>query len=366
MTATDEILVERRGGLGIITLNRPKALNTMTLAMYRVFDPQLLAWAREPGVHAVAVRGAGERAFCAGGDVRAIYEQRYHPGGPDDYKADFFREEYRLIQRVHRFPKPYIALCDGITMGGGCGISINGSHRVATERTIFAMPEVHIGLFPDVGASRFLNLCPDRIGRYLALTGTRIRAADALYCGFATHYVPHARLGELTDALAALDWRAGVAAQLVDAVIARLAADPGPAVLPGLRAEIDRCFAGASVEEITAALRCEEAPWAREALAQIERASPVSLKIAFHQLELGRGMDIEAALALEYRMTQHVMQGHDFFEGIRALLLDKDNAPRWQHASPEAVSAAEVEGYFASLGERELRFSRGARTGGEP
>ena len=357
MTAADEILLERQGGLGVITLNRPKALNTLSLAMYRVFDPQLLAWANDPGVQALLVRGAGDRAFCAGGDVRAIYDARHHPRGAGDYKADFFREEYCLIQRVHRFPKSYIALCDGIVMGGGCGISINGSHRVATERTIFAMPEVQIGLFPDVGASRFLTLCPGRIGRYLALTGTRVRAADALYCGFATHYVPHARLGELTAALAALDWRAGEPRQLVDATIARFAADPGPALLPALQAEIDDCFAGASVEEIIAALGRSGAAWAKEALAQIRRASPLSLKIAFHQLELGRGMEIEAALALEYRMTQHVMQGHDFFEGIRALLVDKDNAPRWQHASPEAVSAAEVAAYFTSLGERELRFS---------
>ena len=355
MTATDEILLERQGGLGIITLNRPKALNTLSLAMYRVFDPQLLAWGRDERVQALLVRGAGERAFCAGGDVRAIYDARHQTGG-GDYKADFFREEYCLIQRVHRFPKPYVALCDGITMGGGCGISINGSHRVATERTVFAMPEVHIGLFPDVGASRFLNRCPGRIGRYLALTGARIRAADAIYCGFATHYVPHERLPELTAALAALDWSAPERRHQVDAAISRFAGDPGPASLPDLQRDIDRCFAGDSVEEIVAVLAHEGAPWARESLAQIARASPLSLKITLHQLDLGRGMEIEAALALEYRMTQHVMQGHDFFEGIRALLVDKDNTPRWQHASPAAVSAAEVSACFASLGERELRF----------
>ncbi len=281
MTATDEIVLERQGGLGLITLNRPKALNTLSLAMYRVFDPQLVTWGGDPRIHALAVRGAGDRAFCAGGDVRAIYEARRQPAGAGDYKADFFREEYCLIQRVHRFPKPYVALCDGITMGGGCGISINGSHRVVTERSLFAMPEVHIGLFPDVGASRFLTRCPGQLGRYLALTGTRIRAADALYCGIATHYVPHARIGELTAALAGLDWRAGEARSLVDAAIARLADDPGPATLPALQGDIDRCFAGSSVEEIVAALGREEAAWAKEALAQIERASPLSLKITF-------------------------------------------------------------------------------------
>jgi enoyl-CoA hydratase len=356
MTGTDEILLERRGGLGIITLNRPKALNTLSLAMYRVFDPQLLAWGADDRVQALVVRGAGDRAFCAGGDVRAIYDARHDPQGRGDYKADFFREEYCLIQRVHRFPKPYLALVDGITMGGGCGVSINGSHRIASERTLFAMPEVQIGLFPDVGASRFLNLCPGRVGRYLALTGTRIRAADALYCGFATHYVPHDRMAELTAALAALDWNPRGRREQVDAVIARFAGDPGPASLPALQAEIDRCFGGGSVEAIVDALRRETAGWATKALAAIERASPLSLEITFHQLELGRGMTIEEALALEYRMTQHVMQGHDFFEGIRALLVDKDNTPRWQHRALAEIGEAEVAGYFASLGERELRF----------
>jgi enoyl-CoA hydratase len=354
MTASDEILLERQGGLGIVTLNRPKALNTLSLPMYRVFDPQLIGWGRDPAVDAVLVRGAGDRAFCAGGDVRAIYDARAEAGGAGDYKADFFREEYWLIERVHRLPKPYVALVDGIAMGGGCGVSINGSHRVVSERAVFAMPEVHIGLFPDVGASRFLNLCPGRIGLYLALTGTRVRAADALYCGFATHYVPHDRLAALTDALARLG--DGDRRRAVDATIADFAGDAGEPPLAALQGEIDRCFAGVSVEEIVATLRGERAPWAEAALSAIERASPLSLKITFRQLQIGRGMDIEAALALEYRLTQHVMAGHDFYEGIRALLVEKDNAPRWQHASLGEVSAGEVEGYFASLGERELRF----------
>jgi enoyl-CoA hydratase len=279
------------------------------------------------------------------------------PGGATGYTADFFREEYCLIQRVHRFPKPYVALMDGITMGGGAGVSINGSHRVATERTLIAMPEVHIGLFPDVGASRFLNRCPGRIGLYLALTGARLKAADALYCGLVTHYVPQARLGDLVAGLAALDWQGGREHGQVDALLARHAEDPGPAPLAALRPAIDRCFGGGSVEEIVAALEREDADWARTALAAMGRASPLSLKITFRQLQLGVDMEIEAALALEYRMTQHCMAAHDFFEGIRALLLDKDQNPRWQHGALAEVSAAEVAGYFASLGERELRFT---------
>jgi enoyl-CoA hydratase len=351
--SSGEILIERQGGLGIVTLNRPQTLNTLSLDMYRRFDPALAAWAGEPRVRAVLVRGAGGRAFCAGGDVVAIYQARAERGG-DGYKADFFREEYRLVQRVHRFPKPYVALLNGVTMGGGAGIAVNGSFRIATDATVFAMPEVQIGLFPDVAATRFLNLCPGRIGLYLALTGKRIGAADALYCGLATHFVPHDGLDELTASLAALDGQADAAAQIAGE-IARFAADPGAATLPPLQPEIDRVFAGDCVEAIAAALEREPGAWAQAARAAMATASPLSLKITFRQLRHGV-MPVEAALRLEYRLTQHIMDGHDFFEGIRALLIDKDRKPRWQHASLEAVREAEVAGYFEPIGARELTF----------
>lgn len=358
MNSTDDILLERHGALGIVTLNRPKALNTLSLAMYRVMDPKLLEWGRDPAVRAIIVRGAGDRAFCAGGDVRAIYDARAHPrGSAGDYKADFFSEEYRLIERVHRFPKPYIALMDGIAMGGGMGVSVNGSHRVATERSLCAMPEVHIGLFPDVGATRYLNRCPGRIGLYLALTGARIKAADMIYVGFATHYVRHERLADLVNALAAIEWRPDEERAQVDAVLARFHESAGEPPLAAMRTQIDRCFAGGSVEAILDALAEEGTDWARETRATMERASPISLAITFHQMKLGEaGMDIEQALALEYRMTQHVMAAHDFFEGIRAVLVDKDQKPRWEHASLADVSNAEVARYFESLGARELTF----------
>src|SRR5215472_10741863 len=225
--STDEILLERRGGIALVTLNRPKALNTLTLGMYRTLDPDLLAWGKDPAIHAVVIRGAGGRAFCAGGDVRAIYDAGR--GKTTGLTADFFREEYCLIQRVYRFPKPYVALLDGITMGGGAGVSIHGSHRIASEKFLLAMPETAIGLFPDIGATTFLNRCPGRIGRYLGLTGARIKAADALYCGLVTHYVPSARLDALTEALAELAWRAGEARGQADAVAARFAEPAGKA-----------------------------------------------------------------------------------------------------------------------------------------
>jgi enoyl-CoA hydratase len=350
---SDEILIERQGGLGLVTLNRPQALNTLSLAMYRRFDPALAAWADDPSVRAVLVRGAGGRAFCAGGDVVAIYEARAEHGGAG-YKADFFREEYRLVRRVHRLPKPYVALMNGVTMGGGAGVAVNGRFRVAIDATLFAMPEVQIGLFPDVAATRFLNRCPGRIGLYLGLTGKRIGAADALYCGFATHFVPKHGLEPLTAALAALDGSGDAAAQ-IDAQIGRFAGDPGPATLPALRPEIDRVFAGDSVAAIAAALEREPADWAKEARAAMATASPLSLAITFRQLRHG-AMSVEAALQLEYRLTQHIMDGHDFFEGIRALLIDKDRKPRWQHAAIAAVTDAEIDAYFAPIGDRELTF----------
>jgi enoyl-CoA hydratase len=358
MSAADDILLERRGALGIVTLNRPKALNTLSLAMYRVMDPKLLEWGADPSVRAIVVRGAGDRAFCAGGDVRAIYDARAHPQDkPGDYKADFFREEYRLIERVHRFPKPYVALMDGIAMGGGMGVSVNGSHRVATERSLCAMPEVHIGLFPDVGATRYLNMCPGKTGLYLAFTSARIKAADMLYVGFATHHVRHERLAELTQALAAIEWRAGEERGQVDAMLARVHESAGEPPLAAMRPQIDRCFAGESVEAVLEALAKEGSDWARETRAIIERASPISLEITFHQMKLGEaGMDIEAALVLEYRMTQHVMAAHDFFEGIRAVLVDKDQRPRWEHGSVAEVGETEVARYFENLGARELTF----------
>src|SRR5437016_6700132 len=209
MSESDDILFGREGGVATVTLNRPQALNAFTLDMYRAFDPMLRGWADDPEVHAVLIRGAGGRAFCAGGDIRAIYETGRGISGDRDLTAVFFREEYELIRRIHRFPKPYLAIIDGITMGGGAGVSVNGAYRVATERTMLAMPETGIGLFPDVGATRFLNLCPGHIGRYLGLTGARLASADALYCGFATHFVPSERLPALITALAHMDDRGG-------------------------------------------------------------------------------------------------------------------------------------------------------------
>ena len=363
MSNADEILLGREGGLATLTIDRPRALNALTLDNYRRFAPALRSWAQDPSVHAVVVRGAGERAFCAGGDVRAVYESGRGIGGDPDLPAVFFREEYKLIRCIHRFPKPYIAIIDGITMGGGAGISVNGAYRIATERTLFAMPDTSIGLFPDVGATRFLNRCPGQVGRYLGLTGARLGAADTLYSSFATHFVPHDRVAELVEALGRVGWEIGSKREQTDAVLADFVENPGSGSLAAVRPAIDRCFAGGSVEAIVDALAAEATAggahtvWAAETRAGLLTKSPTSLKITLRQLAIGRDYHLEAALALEYRLTQHVMAAHDFYEGVRAALIDKDQAPSWQPAALAEVSDDMIDAYFAPIGDRELRFT---------
>lgn len=362
MSAIDEILLGRQGPLATLTINRPQVLNALTLDNYRRIEPALRAWEADPSVRAVVVRGAGGRAFCAGGDVRAVYEAGRGIGGDPHLPAVFFREEYELIRRIHHFPKPYLAVIDGITMGGGAGISVNGAYRIATERTLFAMPETGIGLFPDVGATRFLNRCRGHVGRYLGLTGARLNAADALYCGFATHVLKQEEIDALISELADAVWR-GDANDEVEACLCRFALDPAPGPLAALQPAIDRCFASDSVTAILDALAAEaagggrDAGWAEKTRSILLTKSPTSLAITLRQLIIGRNFDLEAALSLEYRLTQHVMAAHDFYEGVRAMLIDKDQKPRWRPATLAEVSDNMIDGYFAPIGDRELRFS---------
>ncbi len=362
MSAENEILLGREGGIATLTINRPQALNALTLENYRRFAPALSGWAEDPSVHAVVVRGAGGRAFCAGGDVRAVYEAGRGISGDPDLTAVFFREEYELIRQIHRFPKPYIAIIDGITMGGGAGISVNGAYRAATERTLFAMPETGIGLFPDVGATRFLNRCPGQVGRYLGLTGARLRAADAYYCGFATHVVVQERVEALVAALAGTAWARDGRSEQVAALLAEFAGDPGSSPLAALHPAIDRCFAGESVEAILDQLAAEaaaggaDADWAAETRAGLLTKSPTSLKVTLRQLSVGQDYGVEQALKLEYRLTQYFMAAHDFYEGVRAALIDKDQVPRWRPPTLAEIDDEMIEAYFAPIGEHELNF----------
>lgn len=362
MRAEDEILFETAGQIGIVTLNRPKALNALSLGMIRAMDRQLAAWAADPRVAAVVVRGAGGKAFCAGGDVRAVWQAGREAGheGQDAaarLRADFFREEYILNHRIHFYPKPYVALVDGIAMGGGVGLSVHGSHRVVTERTLFAMPETGIGLFPDVGGGWFLPRCPGEVGTYLGLTGARIGADDCRYIGFGTHFVPSAHLDDLVAALTEADLERG-GARAVDGVIGRFAGDCGPAPLAALRGAIDRCFSFNSVEEILLALEQEEGDWATETREVLAARSPTSLKITLRQLREGRRLPYEEVVTLEYRLSQRCTAAADFYEGVRAVLIDKDQRPRWEPAAIPGVQDADVDRYFQPLGDGDLVLGR--------
>jgi len=357
---SEEVRFSQRGALGVITMTRPKALNALTLSMIRLIHPALEAWAADASVQAVVIEGEGERAFCAGGDVRAVWEagkQGHVAGEPGSLTADFFRAEYRLNHLIHHYPKPYVALIDGITMGGGVGLSIHGAVRIATERTLFAMPETAIGLFPDVGGSWFLPRLPGGIGLYLALSGERLKAPDCLYTGIATHWAPAERLPRIVEALERADWSQGRAG--LRRALSPLTGHPGEAgILPALRPAIDRCFAGKeSVEAVVAALEAEGSDWAKATLATLAKRSPTSMKVTFEQLRRGRVQSFDSSMAMEYRMAQASMrQGSDFYEGIRAVLIDKDHAPKWSPATLGEVSDALVESYFAPLGKNELSF----------
>ena len=346
MSGKSDIQFDVRGRAGFVTLNRPRALNALTLPMIEAMDVRLAAWATDPGVDVVVVRGAGERAFCAGGDVRAIW-QAGKDGDP--LTCDFFRAEYRLNRRIKTFAKPYVALIDGVTMGGGVGVSVHGSHRVATERTLFAMPETRIGLFPDVGASHVLPRLEGKLGLYLGLTGARLKAADALFAGIATHYVDSARLPDVEAAFA----ESGADG---DVTLAGLTSDPGPAPLAGHRTLIDRCFAGVTVEGIMAALEDEGGDWAASALEALRAASPTSLKITVEELRRGAKLDFDGSMSMEFRLSQACLARHDSYEGIRAAVIDKDNAPRWQPADLADVSAELVAAHFAPPPGGDLTF----------
>jgi enoyl-CoA hydratase len=357
MSHEPEVLFEARGGVGFVLLNRPEALNALSLTLIEAFDARLKAWADDPAVHAVVVRGAGARAFCAGGDIRGIYEGGRTTEGP---AAELFRREYMMVRRIKVSSKPYVALIGGVAMGGGIGVCVHGSHRVATERSLMALPETRIGLFPDVGSSYFLPRLPGALGPYLGLTGARLKAADALYAGLADHYVETARLTDLEDALAAADWTAGPAGEVVGATIRDFESHPGEGVLVGQRAAIDRCFGHDSIEAVLAALEAEaggpDSEWAAKTLDALRACSPTSLKVTVEQLRRGAALGFDQAMTMEYRLSQAFLARHDFHEGIRAAVIDKDNVPRWDPPELAGVTQELVVAHFAPLGERDLSF----------
>jgi enoyl-CoA hydratase len=346
MQIAPEILLDRRGTAGLITLNRPAQLNAVTRGMVRALHEALEHWRQDDAVSRIIVMGAGNRAFSAGGDLRSIYEAGR--AGRQDESLAFWQEEYALNAAIKCYPKPYVALIDGIVMGGGVGLAMHGSHRVAGDRFQFAMPEVGIGFFPDVGATWFLPRMPGQTGTYCALTGDRLNAADGIATGIATHRVASERFSDLIEAL--------YGAVAVDAI---LGAFGEPVATDGAvmahRATIDRIFAGSSVENILSMLDAEaqagrgDAQWAREVAAAIRTKAPLSLKIALAQMRCGADWSFARCLLAEYRIVSRIAYGDDFYEGIRAAIIAKDNRPRWHPASLDDVTEAAVERHFAPL-----------------
>jgi len=393
MSTDAEILLDRRGTAGIVTLNRPAALNAVTRGMVATLHEALERWRHDGAISRVIVTAAGGRAFSAGGDLRHIYEAGH--AGRQSESITFWSEEYALNALIKRYPKPYVALIDGIVMGGGVGISIHGSHRVAGDRFEFAMPEVGIGFFPDVGATWFLPRLPGQIGTYCALTGERLKAADAVSAGIATHRVASTRFAELVGALCGAVSVEAILAAFAQAAITSsrlqgggepsraskredneevrsrgsepagtpprpdppVSASPpentaGPVVAH--RRAIDRIFAG-SIDIILALLAAVAAPasrdarWAGEVAATVRSKAPLSLKIALSQMRRGRSYSFEECMQAEFRVVSRVAYGHDFYEGIRAVIIDKDNRPQWRPATLAEVTAASVERHFAPL-----------------
>ena len=354
-----EVLFERRGRLGVITLNRPRAVNALTAGMVDLLLRQLIAWTDDGGVATVLVQGAGERGLCAGGDIVAIYRDMLHGGTAT---ADFWQTEYRMNSLISRYPKPYVALMDGLVLGGGVGISVHGSVRVVTERTRMGMPETTIGFAPDVGGTFLLSRAPGETGTHAALTGAHLDAGDALFLGLADHFVPSHALPRLVAALED---------ESPEAAVARYSDDPPASILAGQRDWIDWCYASDEAGDIVARLRAWTGAGrddAAEAADTIEAKSPTSVKVTLAALRGAAELTLDEALAREYRAGIRFLAGPDFREGIRAQVVDKDRNPQWKPATLAEVLPNQVDRFFQPLdgGELDLRTTTAAHDDGSP
>ena len=357
MTGAEEpVLFHTTGRAAHITLNRPRALNALTHTMVRRIDEALTAWEADPAVETVVLTGAGERGLCAGGDIRAIHDDARH--GDGSATRAFWRDEYRLNARIARYPKPYLAVMDGIVMGGGVGVSAHGGVRVVTERSQVAMPETGIGFVPDVGGTYLLARAPGELGTHLALTGARAGAADALLCGLADHCVPSASLRPLLDSLAELP---------VSEALARVVRTAPRGVLEDQRAWIDSCYAADTVEEIVRRLLAHGDPAAKEAAETLLAKSPTALKVTLASLRRARALGpLEHVLDQEYRVSCAALGTPDLVEGIRAQVVDKDRRPRWSPNELAAVSDADVARFFTPLGACELGLAAADEAAADP
>ncbi|HEV7878435.1 enoyl-CoA hydratase/isomerase family protein [Bradyrhizobium sp.] len=349
-----DLIMRREGAAGVIRLNRPKAINAVTLEMFRDVDRALDRFEADPAVGLILLEGAGERGLCAGGDIRALYESSRVAG---DLGKILWREEYILNARIAKFPKPYVALMDGIVMGGGVGLAAHGSHRVVTDRTKLAMPEVGLGFFPDVGGTWLLSRAPGEIGAYFGLTGQTMNGPDAVYAGFADAVVPAAKLAGLREALTKV--RAGASSADVKALIDGFATGETAGPVAALQSRIDNWFAHDRMEDIFAALQRDGSELALATLKTLNEKSPRGMVVTLKLLRLARkSSSLEDCLVREYRAALEVFASDDFREGVRAAVIDKDRSPKWSPQRIEDVTPEMLAPYFASLGKGELVFNR--------
>ena len=339
---TEDILVRVEGHAGIISLNRPSALHALTLPMVHAMTEALLEWRNSADVKCIVIDHAGGRGFCAGGDIAFLRNSAINDGGESARK--FFHDEYQLNHLLFTYPKPVVAFMDGICMGGGVGISQPARYRVATENTKFAMPETGIGLFPDVGGGWYLSRLEGRVGQFLALTGSRVAGSGCLALGLATHYLPSSALDEAKARIAS----EGV--ERIDGILGTLSETPPASKVVETLFQINRHFASDHFEDILASLEGDESEWAMRELATLRTKSPQTCKVALRQLSAGAAMsDFADNMAMEYRIASRVIVRPDFAEGVRAVIIDKDNAPNWDPATPEGVTDDLIEAIFAPL-----------------
>ena len=349
-----DLIARREGFAGIIRLNRPKTINAVTLDMFRDIDKALGMFEADPSVSVVVLEGSGERGLCAGGDIRALYKSSQMNG---DLGKVLWREEYVLNARIKKFPKPYVAFMDGIVMGGGVGLSAHASHRVVTERTTLAMPEVGLGFFPDVGGTWLLSHAPGEIGTYFGLTGQTMNGPDAVYAGFADAVVPSSRLAGLRDVLTKA--RPGSTASEIRALIDGFATGETAGPVAAMRATIDRWFSYDRMEDIIAALTHDRSKLAQSTLKTLGEKSPRGMVVALKLLRLARqSSSLEECLVREYRAALEVFRSDDFREGVRAAVIDKDRNPKWSPPRIEDVTPDMIAPYFANIGADELVFDQ--------
>ena len=350
--AEGDLIARKEGSAGILRLNRPKAINAVTLEMFHDIDRALDAFEADPAVAVILLEGAGERGLCAGGDIRALWESSKVKG---DLGKILWRDEYILNARIKKFPKPYVAFMDGIVMGGGVGLSAHSSHRVVTDKTKLAMPEVGLGFFPDVGGTWLLSHSPGEIGTYFGLTGQTMNGPDAVHAGFADAVVPSGKLAALREALTKV--RAGITSADVKALIAGFATGETAGPVAAMQDKIDAWFAYDRMEEIVAALQRHGSELALSTLKTLNEKSPRGMVVTLKLLRLARtASSLEECLVREYRAALEVFASDDFREGVRAAVIDKDRSPKWSPPRIEDVTPAMVAPYFAEIGADELKF----------